>query len=377
MSGSPSRTIALRDRAAARRPHRIVRWLLAVSLALPAWAQAGVGIATIEVPDPVGGGQMPGYVFYPAVSPTQRTTIGPYEVAAAFDVPALPGAKPLVVISHGHGGSSLGHHDLATYLAGHGFVVATIEHPKDNFRDQSGNGQVEVMAGRPVQVAAAITALLEAPRWKPLVDPGRIGVAGFSAGGYTSLLVVGAVPRFDRFIGYCERHPKDVEICGVVRKLGAAATKDALASLQAEFTRYGVTADPRVKAAFAMAPQSIVFDKAGLAHVDRPVFLYYGENDHVLLPSENALHIKPLLPNLDGIVMVPKADHWVFLAPCSEALAREIGELCRDPAGVDRAQVHAQVNADALAFFRRTLGVAAIEHRDGVDGSAAAAQVGQ
>jgi hypothetical protein len=36
-----------------------------------------------------------------------------------------------------------------------------------------------------------------------------------------------------------------------------------------------------------------------------------------------------------------------------------------------------QVNADALAFFRRTLGVAAVEHCDGVDGSAAAAQAGQ
>jgi hypothetical protein len=36
-----------------------------------------------------------------------------------------------------------------------------------------------------------------------------------------------------------------------------------------------------------------------------------------------------------------------------------------------------QVNADALAFFRRTLGVAAVEHRDGVDGSATAAQAGQ
>jgi predicted dienelactone hydrolase len=347
------------DRRTGKRPRWIARWLLAVSLALPAWANAGVGIAAIEVADPVGGGTMPGYVFYPSASPTQRTTIGPYEVAAAFDAPTRPGARPLVVVSHGHGGSSLGHHDLATYLAGHGFVVATFEHPKDNFRDQSGNGRAEVMAGRAVQVAATITALLDAPRWKPLIDPGRIGVAGFSSGGYTSLRVVGAVPRFDRFIGYCDRHPKDVEICGLVRELGADATRETLAALQKEFTRYGDTADPRVKAAFAMAPQSIVFDKAGLARVERPVFLYYGEHDRVLLPSENALRIQPLVPGLDGIAMVPKADHWVFLAPCSEALAREVGELCRDPAGVDRAQVHARVNADALAFFRKTLGVAA------------------
>jgi hypothetical protein len=33
--------------------------------------------------------------------------------------------------------------------------------------------------------------------------------------------------------------------------------------------------------------------------------------------------------------------------------------------------------SDALAFFRRTLGVVAIEHRDSADGSAAAAQAGQ
>ncbi len=354
MFGHPPATPAVRTGAGAR-PRRRARWLAWAVLVLPAWANAGVGIAALEVADPVGGGPMPAYVFYPSTEPTQRTTIGPYEVEATFDAPAQPGAKPLVVISHGHGGTRLGHHDLATHLAGHGFVVATIEHPKDNFRDKSGNAQAEVMAGRPIQVAATISALLDAPRWQPLVDAGRIGVAGFSAGGYTSLLVVGAVPRFDRFIGYCERHPDDAEICGLVQQLGAEATQEALASLQAGFARFGKTADPRVRAAFAMAPQAIPFDAEGLAGIDRPVFLYYGEHDHVLRPAENALHVQPLIATLDGIAMVPKADHWVFLAPCSEALAEEVGALCRDPAGVDRAQVHAQVNADALAFFRRTL----------------------
>src|SRR3546814_17232087 len=80
----------------------------------------------------------------------------------------------------------------------------------DLVRDISGNGQAAVMAGRPIQVSATISALLADPRWKRLVDPDRIGVAGFSAGGYTSLLVVGAEPRFDRFLGYCERHPDEI-----------------------------------------------------------------------------------------------------------------------------------------------------------------------
>jgi len=340
-----------------RRLHACVLLLLILPLNVFAQTTAGVGVAPIQVADPVNGGEMPGFVFYPSKQPAKTaTSIGPYSVAATFGVPEQAGAKPLVVISHGHGGSNLGHHDLATYLAGHGFIVATIEHPKDNFHDHSGDGRAEVMYGRPIQVAAVISALLADPRWKSLVDASRIGVAGFSAGGYTSLMVVGAVPKFELFFGYCARHPDDDEICGLIKQLGMNDAKERVAALQKDSKRWGNTADPRVKAAFAMAPQSIPFDEAGAAAIDRPVFLYYGENDHVLLPSENALHIEPLIKSLVGIKKVPDADHWVFLAPCSTELAKAAGEICRDPAGVDRTQVHRQVNADALAFFQKTLG---------------------
>ena len=48
----------------------------------------------------------------------------------------FPGAKdcPVIVISHGSGGSFLGHHDTAETLADAGFVVAAISHPGITFR---------------------------------------------------------------------------------------------------------------------------------------------------------------------------------------------------------------------------------------------------
>src|SRR3546814_14387701 len=107
-----------------------------------------------------------------------------------------------------------------------------------------------------------------------------------------------------------------------------------------------------------MPPQCISFDASGAAGIDRPVVLYYGEDDRVLLPSENALHVAPLISTLAGIRSVPNAGHWVLLAPCSEALAKEVGEICRDPAGVDRGEVHAPANADALEFFRQAVDAA-------------------
>ncbi len=327
---------------------------------------AGVGIAALEIADPVGGGTMSGYLFYPGSAPTDGvTTLGPYTVAATRDAPARAGVHPLVVISHGQAGSSLAHHDLATALAGAGFIVATLEHPQDNVRDASGIGTSAVLVGRPVQVSATIDAVLADARWKDRIDPRRIGVAGYSVGGYTALMAVGAVPRFVRLIGYCTRHRRSGAICNDALRLAAEARTHGL-SLQAylsgvqdDLKRWGPTADPRIRAAFVMAPLGLLFDAPGLAAVERPVFLAYGEHDEILLPPENALHVKREVKTLDGVRAVPKADHWVFLAPCPAAPAETMPEPCRDPDGVDRAAVHAQVDADAVAFFRRTLAVAA------------------
>lgn len=330
--------------------------LLLPSLAV-AQTAAGVGFQSIRIHDPVTGDSMPGYVFYPSAKSGADTRIGPYQIAATRGSPPVPGAKPLVVISHGHAGSSLGHHDLATYLAAHGFIVATLEHPGDNYHDSSGNGLAEVMGGRPIQVSATISLLLTDSNWKDLIDPAQIGVAGFSAGGYTSLLLVGAKPRFSRFIGYCDRHPKDREICGLVKQLASkdGTTRDYLQRIQKNYTRWGDTRDPRIRAAFVMAPQSVVFDKAGLAKIDRPVFLYYGTADPVLRPEENAARIAPLIKTLVKVKTISGAGHYVFIAPCSRALAGRVPTICNDPKGVDRVKVHRRINANALAFFRKTL----------------------
>lgn len=321
----------------------------------------GVGFRSISVRDPVNGGTMPGYVFYPSAQAEGVTWRGPYELAATADASAIPGAKPLVVISHGHGGSALGHHDLATYLASHGFVVATLEHPKDNFHDSDGDGHAVVMAGRPIQVSATITYLLGDSIWEPLIDRDRIGVAGFSNGGYTSLLLVGAVPRFARFIEYCQNSPDDQSICGGADQLKAESgsqgrtIEQAMAKMQSDLTRWGSTKDPRVKGAFVMAPLGLIFSQQGLERIKRPTLLYYAADDQVLRPLHNALHIAPLIPTLAAVKAVPKAGHYVFLAPCTPQLANEVPDLCGDPPGVDRVQVHAEINEAALAFFRKTL----------------------
>lgn len=343
------------------RSDRLLATMLGLIVSLIAWPSAciaqptsGVGFQPITIADPVGGGDMPGLVFYPSDEASRVTRRGPYELHASPGTAIAKGAKPLVVISHGHGGSSLGHHDMAVHLAEHGFIVATVEHPKDNFHDTSGMGAVEVLVGRPVQIKSTISALLADSRWN--IDAERIGVAGFSAGGYTALMSVGAVPQFARFTGYCAKEPQDIEVCGPIIHSKPEDNIDArLAARQADMDTWGKPADPRVKATFVMAPLSLLFDKKGLSKIRVPVFLYYAEADTVLLPQYNTLHISPFIETLSGIKMIPKAGHYVFLSPCSTALKEEAPLICNDPAGVDRVAEHRRLNADALAFFSKAL----------------------
>lgn len=314
----------------------------------PAAEPVGLGLRMMETREPVTGTQVPFAVIYPSAgAPADATTqMGPYTVHARMDAPAAGGKHPLVLLSHGSGGGMFGHIDLAEALARHGYIVAIPEHAGDSYRDQSGWATDRVLLGRAWQASAAIAALLNDPRFEAHVDAGRIGAAGFSAGGYTALLLIGAKPDLSSFSfeRFCEKYPGTPEICDRTPPAKRITIDDP-----------PPTVDARVRAAFAMAPLSLLLHERGLKEVRAPVFLYAAAEDPILIPDENARRIRPLLPNLVSYREVDGAGHYVFLAPCPPELARDIPAICTDPPGIDRATIHRRILDNAIEFFDRTL----------------------
>jgi len=316
-------------------------------------ASGHLGVRTLEGRDPATGAALPMAVIYPAATPATGSTsgpeasaptmFGPYRIAAVRDAPISTGRRPLIVVSHGHGGALWGHRDLAEALARAGYIAALVEHVGDSWRDQSGFRTGRAVYGRAHQVSAVIDRLLEDHELAAQIDRARIGVAGFSAGGYTSLLVVGAEPDYTRVPGYCARHPDDPEICN------GALTLEAIPK------QHAPTKDPRVTAAFVMAPFAVAFGPDAFRAVTAPVFLAWADADQVLLPDENAASIVPALKTLVGTRVIANAGHYVFLPPCPPAMAADVPPLCVDPPGIDRAHVHDVLAADAVAFFDRAL----------------------
>jgi predicted dienelactone hydrolase len=283
---------------------------------------------------------------YPSMSGAETTRLGLFTISAGRGKPPAPGAHPLIVFSHGTGGSSLGHHDSLTALARAGFVAAAVEHPRDNYRDDSGFATDLQLIGRPHHIVALIDALLAHSTIGPIVDGGRVGMVGHSAGGYTALLIAGAVPNFALAKAYREAVASDP----YRKRADEAGTQRRKPDLK-------YVADPRIRAIFVMAPAlGYAFDRSALAKVRVPVRLYRPAADEMLPHPWNAERIAQLLPVRPEYVVLDGAGHFVFLAPCPWVLALTARQICTDPAGIDRTALHERLNAEMVVFFRKSLG---------------------
>jgi dienelactone hydrolase len=114
---------------------------------------------------------------------------------------------PLIVFSHGLGGSRNGYQYLGRYWASHGYASLHVQHiGSDNslwrgnpfgltMRLASAAQDTEAMA-RAKDVSFALTELLNMPTMAGRIDASRIVAAGHSYGANTAMLLVGAaVPR--------------------------------------------------------------------------------------------------------------------------------------------------------------------------------------
>ena len=249
-------------------------------------------------------------------------------------------------MSHGTGGSALGHVDLAIALAKAGFVVAAVEHNGDNYRDRSRSFARTNFVSRPHQISAAIDFLLNDWRHKGVIDPARIGMFGHSAGGTTTLIVGGGVLNRGNVNQFCISHTED---WGCKQARQQAPVRN-LADVDVAPVS---AADPRVKALVVAAPAlSHGFAPTGLATLRVPVQLWVAGKDAIVPDAGHVSALMPVRPERHDIV---NAGHFSFLAPCSDGLRAAAPEICSDQQGFDRGVFQQEFTSAIIRFFRTHL----------------------
>ena len=327
----------------------------AVAQAVLPTALYPVGMTQVEFVDPADGGRPLDYLLIYPAAPDHAAT--PFRIFLSTnlhlykDAPMMADGlkRPLVVFSHGAGGNGSIYAWFGEYLASRGYIVAMVYHYRANTYDSSALYVRNRLWQRPRDISLDITHLLKDKIWGPRIDAARIGVAGHSQGGFTSIWIGGAKVNPELFLAYQRGWKNNQMVPAYLRqqmRVDAEPARDVR--------------DARVKAAFAMAPgdiQGFGMDEAGLRQMKIPAYIIVGAGDTTTPPAENAAFAAKFMPNAHLDIMPGAVNHEIFTNECDQLGRDNYPEACVDAAGVDRAKLHEYIGDAAVKFFDTNLGV--------------------
>lgn len=181
------------------------------------------------------------------------------------DPTPIDGPLPLAVFSHGAAVYAEVSGGLMAHLASHGWLVAAVDHAPDVFPGLTARTN-PIYLRRPRDITALLDHVLDGAEPGLTADPDRILGIGHSFGGYTMLVLAGAVWDMDTWAAACGSGDDDL-FCD-----------DWDPAREAAF-RAGAE-DDRVQSVVVMSGgDHRLFGAAGLATVDVPVLHLTGALD--------------------------------------------------------------------------------------------------
>lgn len=263
-------------------------------------------------------------------------------VEAHIDGPIADGRHPVVLFSHGMGGTDRAQAWLGSALAQRGVITVVVNHPNTTWGDFDMTEGVAHWT-RAQDMSAAFDAALEMPEVMDRLDMSRVVAAGFSYGGWTALSLGGARGNHAGIVDACMTH-HDMEACDLLLSEDVNMQGMDPVLWNASYT------DDRVSHVVAIDP-GFVWGLAASDIADLPsstlVIGFGGEEDRMLATNFDRSGLSDLLGDRQTMVFDP-AYHFSAMPLCTDVgeaiLANENDDpVCTDPAGSDRANIHAEI----------------------------------
>jgi predicted dienelactone hydrolase len=311
-------------------------------------------------------------VWYPADAQAQvaQQLIGPPNAPPIFEAPPAganaevaksPAKFPLILLSHGTGGTAQAMAWLATALAARGFIVAGVNHPGNTALEPYTVQGFALWWLRARDITVVLDAMLADATFGPHIDQARIGAVGFSLGGYTMIELAGGITSLAQFAAYCRAAP-DATTCKAPPEFADLRAKSE--ALAREDSAYAAALgeggrsyrEPRIRAVVAIAPAlGPAFTPESLAAITIPVVIIAGESDSIVPVDVNAKEAAAKIPHAELTILPGRVDHYVFVNVCTTGGRSLLGPICVDAPEIDRAAIHRTTAALAIKFFEDRL----------------------
>ncbi|OHV20805.1 MULTISPECIES: alpha/beta hydrolase family protein [Rhizobium] len=281
------------------------------------------------------------------------------KAVVAHDAAIRPQARPypLVLLSHGTGGSAAGLEWLARRLADRGFAALGVNH-----HGNTGNEPYRAEGFACLwERAPDLSFMLDhSDDWlgdlSSYIDTTRVFAAGFSAGAYSVMLLLGAVAQSSQFDPSRmkpggARGPREFpDLADHIPTLLRTSDvfRDSWSRLSTSYR------DDRIKAALLCAPGRSVlgFSEESLKTVDAPALILVGDADRAAPAEECSAWLHARLPDSRLKILGGGLGHYVFV-PEGTALGMAFAaELFTDPPDIERAAIHDEIAGLSAALFQ-------------------------
>ncbi len=263
-------------------------------------------------------------------------------------------AYPVVLLSHGTGGTAGSLAWLAHGLARQGFFVIGIDH----------HGNTGSEPYRPEgflcwwERARDLTVVLDdhaRGAFAGRLDLDRVFACGFSLGGHAVLSLLGAITSMPLFL----QNSRDMPWGSGPREFpGLGEQIETLLETSAVFRRSwekqsASYRDRRIRAALLCAPAPTVrgLTEESLRQITLPVAIAAVGQDREAPADLCAEWLHNRLANSTFDLLHPDAGHYAFLCECTGWGKEREPDICRDPPGVERSSVHRKAIELAVARF--------------------------
>ena len=299
---------------------------------------SNIGSKKIQIKDESKNISFDVYVQYPTNEPSVPTAFGPYIMNVSVNAKIMDGKFPLVIISHGSGGSPLLYRTINTNLAENGFIVAMVEHYGNNKMNNELEGKNENFTNRLRHISLTIDFMFSSEQFKEHLQPNNVAMIGHSIGANTALVLAGGIP-----ISYEDYQAKFGEPN----------------HMEQETQEMQLNTDSRIKSIvlLALTPGWFTGDES-LKNVNIPVLVLNAEKDDYIPNSQTEQFFEKLKTNsYFSYQTIKNAGHFSFLSPFPESIKSKVGLPSTDPEGFDRYRFHEHLPKDITDFLRNKLDV--------------------
>lgn len=292
-------------------------------------------------------------IWYPTFekdSLKERNTELPFILTPTIrDAKFVNQSFPLILLSHGTGGNRFGLAWLAIELVKNGYIVAAPDHWGNTFDNKIPEYFVRYWE-RPLDMSFLLTSILNDELFHPYIDEEKIGLVGFSFGGYTALAIGGV--NIDCEVLKQNATTKQGKEEFVIPEMGDLTKLISNLSCN-EIPK--TFKDDRFKTLIALAPALGLGLPDENQNINVPILIIGTENDHIAPIETNALKYNRLIPTSRFTKIEGKAGHYVFLNEGNKELQNEAKQYYQDHKTVQRASIHEQATTEIVEFLKQNL----------------------